>query len=80
MYGFEPINALASDNNGLADIETIVKAAPRHLKPGSGLFLEHGWQQAESVRRLLRGAGFKQINTAQDLAGPDRVTGGIWLG
>ncbi len=73
---FEPVSALVSDKNGLADIEIISKAAPRYLKSGGSLFFEHGWDQAQAVSELLQGSGIKQIATQQDLAGHKRVTGG----
>jgi release factor glutamine methyltransferase len=40
------------------------------------LALEHGYDQAEVVRTLLRDAGFSDIASARDLAGIPRVTYG----
>jgi methylase of polypeptide subunit release factors len=38
--------------------------------------LEHGMDQGESVRGLLRSAGFAGVETLADLAGRSRVTRG----
>jgi release factor glutamine methyltransferase len=40
------------------------------------LLLEHGYDQAETVRALLQQAGFKAIFSERDLAGIERVSGG----
>ncbi len=70
----EPRSALASGADGLDAIRVIVRDAPRCLVAGGWLLLEHGWEQAEAVRDLLRGAGFACIETARDLEQRDRVT------
>jgi release factor glutamine methyltransferase len=72
---FEPRLALASGDDGLDAIRTIVRDVPRHLLPGGRLLLEHGHDQGEAVRALLAQAGFDEIDTARDLAGHERVTG-----
>ncbi len=46
--------------------------------PQGALFMEHGWDQAQAVRQLLHQACFKQVASLPDLAGIDRVTGGIY--
>ncbi|MCL1634438.1 peptide chain release factor N(5)-glutamine methyltransferase [Luteimonas sp. SX5] len=75
---FEPESALASGSDGLDAIRTIVRAAPAHLLPGGWLLLEHGWEQGEAVRGLLRLAGFVDVATERDLESRDRVTLGRW--
>ena len=72
----EPRTALASGADGLDAIRIIAAGAARHLQPGGWLLLEHGWQQAEPVRALLRSAGLVEVNTARDLEHRDRVTVG----
>jgi release factor glutamine methyltransferase len=42
----------------------------------AALHVEHGWDQAEAVRRMLRHNGFAGIASSRDLAGIERVTGG----
>ena len=73
---FEPAQALASGNDGLDLIRRLVAQSPAHLEAGGWLMLEHGWDQAEAVRGLLREAGFGAVSSASDLAGHERVTGG----
>lgn len=75
----EPRLALASGLEGLDDIRTIVGQAPAHLVPGGWLLLEHGWDQAATVRGLLVSAGFADVQSRRDLAGIERCSGGRWL-
>lgn len=77
---FEPAGALASGADGLDAIRQIVTAAPAHLQPGSWLLMEHGWDQGPSVRALLTAAGYVEVETARDLEGRDRVSGGRYPG
>lgn len=72
---FEPASALASGSDGLDDIRRIVAGAQAHLVPGGWLLLEHGWDQGAPARRLLEAAGYREVFTARDLAGHERVSG-----
>jgi release factor glutamine methyltransferase len=74
----EPIQALTAGADGLADLRHIIDGAAAHLRPDGWLLLEHGWDQAEAVRRLLQAAGGQDICTRQDLAGRERCSGGRW--
>src|SRR5690606_31194922 len=71
---FEPDAALASGADGLDALRTLARGAPGHLAPGGWLLLEHGLDQGEAVRGLLRDAGFHRIETLRDLEGRERVT------
>lgn len=71
----EPLSALASGPDGLADIRTIVAQAPAWLAPGGWLLLEHGHDQAAAVARLLAQAGLHEMQSRADLAGIARCTG-----
>jgi release factor glutamine methyltransferase len=75
---FEPRTALVAADAGLADLAQLVGGAAAHLHHGGWLLLEHGYQQGERVRELLREAGFARVSTRQDLAGLDRISGGCW--
>lgn len=75
---FEPITALASGIDGLDDIRMIVANAPQHLNQNGWLMLEHGYDQADVVSRMLVDRGFTQVSHALDLAGIERVTIGCW--
>ncbi len=76
----EPLQALASGDDGLDDIRTIIDQAPAHLLPGGWLLLEHGYDQATTVRTLLQEARFTSVQSRQDLAGIERCSGGQWPG
>lgn len=72
----EPLQALASGDDGLDDLRCIITQAPAHLHPGGWLLLEHGYDQAAAVRALLRAAGFSHVQSRQDLSGIERCSGG----
>ncbi|CAH0129856.1 Release factor glutamine methyltransferase [Erwinia aphidicola] len=71
---FEPASALVASDHGLADIKTIASTAANYLADNGWLLLEHGWQQGEAVRQILRENSFCQVETCQDYGGNDRVT------
>jgi release factor glutamine methyltransferase len=73
---FEPSGALTDFADGLSALRTIVNGAPAHLVPGGWLLLEHGYDQAEAVRALLRDAGYGEVQSWRDLGGIERVSGG----
>lgn len=73
---FEPLSALVAGSDGLDDIRLIVAQAGDHLEPGGWLLLEHGFDQAEAVRSLLRAAGFTAVESRRDLGGHGRVSFG----
>ena len=72
----EPRSALSSGGDGLAALREIVAGAAVHLDAGGWLLLEHGFDQADAVQRLLAKAGFDAIESRPDLAGHRRATGG----
>jgi len=73
---FEPLAALASGDDGFADLRRIIRDAPAHLAAGGWLWLEHGFEQADGARRLLQEAGFHEVDTRADAAGLPRISGG----
>ena len=75
---FEPASALVSGVDGLDDIRQIIAQAPQHLEPGGWLLLEHGYDQAETVRALLAGGGFVAVESRRDLGGHQRISLGQW--
>jgi release factor glutamine methyltransferase len=77
---FEPLSALASGADGLDDIRRIIADAPQHLNASGWLMLEHGYDQAATVRRLLGDQGFGEVDSARDLAGIERISLGQWAG
>ena len=75
---FEPGTALTDGADGLTAIRHIIDGAPGWLRAGGALYLEHGWDQAASARRLLMQAGFDHVASRVDLAGIERVSGGLY--
>ena len=76
----EPREALVAGDDGLRDLREIAAGAAAHLQPGGWLLLEHGHDQADDVRTLLRTAGYAQVQSRKDLAGIERCTGGRHTG
>ncbi|QCI20909.1 peptide chain release factor N(5)-glutamine methyltransferase [Buchnera aphidicola (Hyperomyzus lactucae)] len=73
---FEPWDALISNNNGLSDIENIIKQSNHYLFIGGWLLIEHGWKQKSQVQSLFKKYNFFEIESYQDYGGNDRVTVG----
>ncbi|CCD29145.1 Protein methyltransferase HemK (Protein-glutamine N-methyltransferase hemK) (Protein-(glutamine-N5) MTase hemK) [Candidatus Glomeribacter gigasporarum BEG34] len=74
---FEPRSALTDSAHGLTALETVIAGAHRYLKKGGALWLEHGYDQADAVRAALFAQGFTRIRSTRDLAGIERVSGGV---
>ena len=73
---FEPPGALAAGADGLDALRTIVAGAPARLAAGGWLVVEHGYEQADAVRRLFEDAGFTAFASQRDLSGIPRVAAG----
>ncbi|MGH1485342.1 MAG: peptide chain release factor N(5)-glutamine methyltransferase [Cellvibrionaceae bacterium] len=73
---YEPQTALIADDNGLSDIALIIQQASNYLFDGGFLLLEHGYQQAGDVKKLLQKHHFSDVFTTADMAGHPRVTAG----
>jgi len=74
---FEPIEALTDYADGLSALRAIATSASTHLKSGGWLLMEHGYDQADAVRALLAASGFQSVRSWPDLAGINRVSGGL---
>ena len=72
---FEPVDALTDHQTGLTAIEIIVEGAHAYLKSGGWLLLEHGYDQARTVRDLFHTSIWSDVQSWRDLAGIERVTG-----
>ncbi|WP_282571381.1 peptide chain release factor N(5)-glutamine methyltransferase [Methylonatrum kenyense] len=73
---FEPRHALVSGPDGLDALRIIIRDAPRHLRPGGWLLLEHGYDQQAAVQELMRRERFRDITSHKDLGDQPRVTEG----
>jgi len=74
---FEPVGALTDHADGLSALRSIVAGAAKYLNNQAWLLLEHGYDQAAAVRALLQEAGYSNVQSWTDLAGIERVSGGI---
>lgn len=73
---FEPIDALDGREDGLHFYRGLMNEAGAYLNPGGWLCLEIGHDQGAAVSRMMRDAGFSQVEVVRDLAGNDRVVKG----
>ncbi len=55
---WEPREALTDGGDGLSLIAAILRLYRKHLAPGGVLLLEHGWRQADAVRRMAEAEGY----------------------
>ena len=72
---FEPRSALVSEDNGLADLDSIITQSYQQLLPDGLLLLEHGYDQKIPIRAILNKLGYRNARCWQDSAGHDRVSG-----
>ena len=70
---FEPVNALVSGKDGLTDIRKISCSANDYLRNNGYLIFEHGYNQANSVYKILS-KKYREIRQFKDLNNNDRVT------
>lgn len=73
---FEPQDALTDHSDGLSALRTIIGGADRHLKDAGWLLMEHGYDQAAAVRALLQAQQFEAVQSWEDIAAIERVSGG----
>lgn len=76
---FEPPLALSASDNGLFCIRHIITNAASFLIDGGRLLLEHGYDQSDICRQLLKTSGFEHIKAHRDLAGIERVCDGYYF-
>ncbi len=76
---FEPHSALIARDHGMADLRYIVEQSGEYLNDGGWLLLEHGYDQAQGVCKLLEQQGYSSVSTHHDLGGQPRISGGQYL-
>ena len=74
---FEPQNALIAEQEGMCDLKKIIQQSHHFLKKGGWLILEHGFDQAETVLRILEASDYSQIKNSFDLNRKPRVTSAV---
>lgn len=71
---YEPRLALDGDSDGLGFYKRIVAMAPSYLYSSGYLIMEIGYDQAETVKKLLEENGsYHEIEVVKDFSGNDRV-------
>ncbi len=70
---FEPRSALAAGPDGMDDLNRIVACAYPCLREGGWLMLEHGYNQADRVKKQLSEHNYREISSRRDETGLDRV-------
>jgi release factor glutamine methyltransferase len=76
IASYEPAGALLAGPDGLDVVRRLVAAvAARHRLPEL-LALEIAPQQADTLARLVRAAGYRSVSVQRDLAGNERVVVG----
>jgi release factor glutamine methyltransferase len=73
----EPRIALDGGADGLAFYDRICAGVLDHLEPGGALVVEHGFDQAATVRERFAAAGLVAIELVHDLGKNPRVTRGV---
>lgn len=68
----EPAAALASAENGLADLRVLLEHGRSHLAAGGWMALETGPDQREALEAIARGSGWARVEFLPDLAGRTR--------
>ena len=71
---------VSNGKDGFQFYHRLIGIIPDILKPGGGILLEVGFNQAEKVAHELINAGVDQLQIANDLQGVPRVVSGIWTG
>lgn len=74
---FEPADALTDRADGLSALRAIIGGSRAHLIDGGRVLVEHGHDQAGAVRQLIGANGFTEVRSWKDLAGIERVSGGV---
>lgn len=73
---FEPLSALVSGQDGLADLQYIITQSHQYMSAQGLLLLEHGYEQKSSIQAILKQSGYSKVQCWQDIEGHDRVSGG----
>jgi len=70
---WEPVEALDGGEDGLNYYRAIIPESRSYLKESGYLMLELGINQADAVKEIAEGTGFKTISFKKDYAGIERI-------
>ena len=73
---FEPRDALTDHVDGFGCIRSILSGCNPYLSQGGWVAIEHGFEQADSVRTIMRANELTDVRSVPDLAGHLRVSMG----
>jgi len=71
---YEPQQALVAENNGMSDIETLIRDTKKHLKTDAWIIIEHGYNQSEETLSLFKEYGFAKEKTYLDISNNPRIS------
>ena len=74
----DPFQALDGKEDGLYFYQRITEKASDFLNDEGRLIFEIGYDQGEAVSAMMKDAGFDSVYVKKDLAGLDRVVGGVY--
>jgi len=73
----EPRIALWSGDEGMDHINVLARESSAYLTQGGFIAIEIGYDQADRVKRVLSGNGFRDISSHRDFNGHERVVTGV---
>ena len=74
VFKYEPKYSLISGKSGLYDINHIISQSKKFLKKKGLILIEHGWRQANSVKKIYKDYEYHDVKSLKDLQGFRRVT------
>ena len=69
----EPLTSLVSTDNGLKDINNIIKQSKQVLKKSGKLIIEHGFNQAQDIENILKDYNYRNIFNIKDYQDHQRI-------
>lgn len=78
VVAYEPAVALFGSTGGLEVVARLAETARAWLRPGGRLVLEIGHGQAAAVEEMLRGFGYDDVASHDDLAGRERMADAVY--
>jgi release factor glutamine methyltransferase len=73
----EPQLALTAPEKGLSYLNHIIINAPKYMKNGGVIALEHGYDQGTQVYKIMQAANYQNISLIHDYGHNPRITHGI---
>jgi len=71
---FEPQQALVAENNGMNDIETLIRDSKKYLKTNTWMIIEHGYNQSKETLSTYKKYGYEKEKTYLDISNNPRIS------